>query len=73
MIIHDNNKNGIRNFQNQNLQENALIQKVTNRVPVSQPSPNGIPVVKSVQHRVIFVGKLKAKPRNLVLSTELIT
>ena len=71
MIIHDNNKNGIRNFQN--LQENALVQKVTNRVPVSQPSPNGIPVVKSVQHRVIFVGKLKAKPGNLVLSTELIT
>lgn len=53
MIIHDNNKNGIRNFQNQNLQENALVQKVTNRVPVSQPSPNGIPVVKSVQNRVI--------------------
>lgn len=53
MIIHDNNKNGIRNFQNQNLQENALVQKVTNRVPVSQPSPNGIPGAKSVQNRVI--------------------
>ena len=72
MITHDNNKNGIRNFQNQNLQENALVQKVTNRV-IGQPSPNGIPVVKSVQHRVIFVGKLKAKPGNLLLSTELIT